>query len=160
MCPANMRRGVASGLRLAKELPATSAWTSSANRSASARQARAGAVSKEDGPGLSSRVFRKASESGVTEHRLQWQFEEHRSGNGIGAIRRSIADPELTIETDGGLHGRQTVEPHLAVPCFRGLLNDSGDQSTAQAGATKLGPHVQSLHLTDPGLERTQRHAT
>src|SRR3954467_3917706 len=104
MCPANMRRGVASGFRLAKELPATSAWTSSANRPASARQARAGAVSKEDGPGLSSRAFRKASDSGVTERRLQWQFKEHRPGNGIGRILRPASEPELTIETESCLH--------------------------------------------------------
>src|SRR3954471_3884083 len=104
MCPANMRRGVASGLRLANELPATSPWTASANRSASARQARAGAVSKEDGPGLSSRLFRKASDSGVTEHRFQWQFEERRSSHRIAAVWRSIPEPELTIKADGCLH--------------------------------------------------------
>jgi len=67
MCPANMSRGRPSGFRVAKELPPTSAVTESTSFSASALQIRAGAASNDEGPGVSSRDFRKASDSGVTE---------------------------------------------------------------------------------------------
>ena len=65
MCPANMSLGLPSGFNVAKELPPTSAWTESATFLASARQIRAGAASNEEGPGVSSNDFRKASDSGV-----------------------------------------------------------------------------------------------
>src|SRR5438552_11298376 len=65
MWPANITRGRPSGLSVANELPATSVSTLSAKRSASARQTRAGAASKADGPGVSRRDVRKASDSGV-----------------------------------------------------------------------------------------------
>src|ERR1041385_8742027 len=52
--------------RAASELPFTSAHTSSANPSASARQRRAGAASKPDGPGASRRAVRNVSEASVS----------------------------------------------------------------------------------------------
>jgi hypothetical protein len=67
MCPANMTRGRPAPLSVANEFPATSARTSSAKRCASARHTRAGAASKAEGPGVSSRDLRKASDSGVMD---------------------------------------------------------------------------------------------
>src|SRR5438128_2374584 len=52
--------------RAASELPFTSAHTSSANPSASARQRRAGAASKPEGPGASRRAVRNVSEASVS----------------------------------------------------------------------------------------------
>src|ERR1041385_6610971 len=49
--------------RAARELPFTSAHTSSAKPSASVRQRRAGAASKPEGPGASRRAVRKAGEA-------------------------------------------------------------------------------------------------
>src|SRR5712692_10094207 len=64
MCPANMTRGTPSGFTVATELPVTSLVTRAANESASARHTRAGAVSNPEGPGVSRRGLRKASEAG------------------------------------------------------------------------------------------------
>ena len=58
MCPASIRRGFPFGFRAATELPCTSAQTSSAKPSASARHTRAGACSKPEGPAVSSSFFR------------------------------------------------------------------------------------------------------
>src|SRR5512143_2600672 len=71
MCPASITRGAAAPLSVAKELPLTSATTWSAKLSASARQARAGTVSYEEGPGESSSVFRNCSERGSMGRRVR-----------------------------------------------------------------------------------------
>src|SRR5437870_3593717 len=97
ICPANISRGVPSAFRMAKEFPATSASTASAKRWASALHARAGAVSKEEGPGVSSRVFRNAIDSGVTVRRGQWQLEKDRARNRVLPVRRDVAEPELPV---------------------------------------------------------------
>src|SRR6266540_4574787 len=61
MWPASMSRGAPWGLSAAMELPCTSAFTSSAKALNSSRQTRAGAVSKPEGPGVSSSRFRNSS---------------------------------------------------------------------------------------------------
>ena len=67
MWPASITRGRPPGFTIAYELPATSARTSSAKDCASFRHARAGAASKDEGPGVSSRDLRNARDSGVME---------------------------------------------------------------------------------------------
>src|SRR5207244_4768653 len=61
MCPASISRGLPLGFTTPTELPCTSALTSSAKRLTSSRHKRAGAVSNPDGPGASSKRFRKSN---------------------------------------------------------------------------------------------------
>src|ERR1043165_521955 len=62
MWPSSMIVGPPLGLTSAMLLPATSEVTTSAKVPASSRQTRAAGPSKPDGPGVSSRRFRNASE--------------------------------------------------------------------------------------------------
>src|SRR3954464_5534401 len=62
MCPSSMIVGLPFGFTSAMLLPATSDVTTSANVLASSRQTRAAGPSKPDGPGVSSRRLRNASE--------------------------------------------------------------------------------------------------
>src|SRR5512133_3897675 len=63
--PSSMIVGDPPGLTSAMVLPATSLVTLSANVDASSRQTRAAGASKPDGPGVSSKRLRNASEDGL-----------------------------------------------------------------------------------------------
>src|SRR3982751_4557352 len=95
MWPASMIVGDPPGFTVAMLLPATSPRTS-ANDRASSRQTRAGAVSKPDGPGVSRRRFRKASEG--------WEIIE-RSYCG----ERVARDEEVVIRGRAAAQGRYEV---------------------------------------------------
>ena len=173
MWPANMTRGRPPGFRVAKELPATSARTSSASGSASARQTRAGAASKAEGPGVSSRDLRKASDSGVmaalSEGQSREAFvvyparssssQESGTGYGIVPVRRDLLEAEREIETLRRAHRGQGVEPHAPVARVARLAHGPLGQPAAPAAPARRRPHVETLHLRDAGLERAEGDA-
>src|SRR5690242_6379683 len=156
MWPANMRRGRSPPLRLAKQFPATSASTESANFSASARQIRPGAASNDEGPGVSSSVFRKAIDSGVTEYRAQEQFEEQCGLYRVGPVGWYFGEPELPVQADGCFHARESIEAHPLVSGPPAFLDDPLYQQATHSDSPKCRADIQSLHLANPRLQRTQ----
>src|SRR5690242_735573 len=156
MWPANMRWGRSPPLRLAKEFPATSACTESANFSASARQIRPGAASNDEGPGVSSSVFRKAIDSGVTEYRAQEQLEEQCGLYRVGPVGWYVGEPELTVQVDRCFHARESIEAHPLVSGPPPFLDDPLYQEATHSGSPKCRADIQSLHLANSRLQRTQ----
>src|SRR6266571_3089649 len=86
MCPASMRRGVPFGLSAATELPCTSDVTWSVKPLTWSRHTRAGAVSKPEGPGVSSRRFKKSNVSSV----MVWT--PSREGCRVGGVQTMTED--------------------------------------------------------------------
>src|SRR5215208_4546189 len=152
MCPANISRGPPLPSSRAKEFPATSACTASANLSASARQTRAGAASNDEGPGVSSSRFRKAKESEFTraaQRKFQVQGARHR----VVTIGQNIAKTKPAVERDGHGHGGQAIEPHGSIAQGLADLNDPLYQHAPDSVRSDLRLYVQPLHLENQLVE-------
>src|SRR5215208_762781 len=96
MCPESITLGVPPAFRVAKELPILSPRTSSANFSASVRQALAAAPSLPLGPGVESRFFKSSYDASLMRSLLECRrvLEQQRArstgyqkSTGLGALR-------------------------------------------------------------------------
>src|ERR671914_2560107 len=156
MWPANITRGPPFPPTCASELPATSACTDWANRPASARQTRAGAASKAEGPGVSSSRLRNASDSAFTDRTVQLQLEKHRACDRVLPVRLDGMKAEPLVERDRGRHGWKGIQSHLAVAGFPRFPNDPFSQRAADLVRPESRADVQPLQLAVAGLQGPQ----
>src|SRR3954467_5715721 len=101
MCPSSMIVGLPLGFTSAMLLPATSEVTTSANALASSRQTRAAGPSKPEGPGVSSRRLRNASDDGESTG-----GEKRAGGRRSGGGKGSAPNREYPISDCQNTHSR------------------------------------------------------
>src|SRR2546428_12091248 len=83
-----------------------------------------------------------------------------RAGDGVFAVGRDVAEAQLAVEGDCGLHERgDGVEPYAAV-ADRARLGERGQgEGAAQTVAAETGRDVQALHLGHGSVPLVQADA-
>src|SRR5687767_357985 len=149
MCPSSMIVGDPCGLTTAMLFPATSELTSCANVFASSRQTLAGADSKPEGPGVSSRRFRKAIEESFSIAGGKCGSAGAPPGQGVGG--HSLYGEQTRGNVPGSLSGRRPQD-WRAVRLYetRGALLPFVDRLPADEGRDNAGAeHVLGSHRHD-----------
>src|ERR1041385_3572451 len=136
----------------ARELPFTSAHTSSAKPSASVRQRRAGAASKPEGPGASRRAVRKVSEASISiGDPGTGQVRAGTPENGGPRAGRQPLSSELTSSPAGAIGGRHAV--------FKGNRAGGGGVGGERGGVRGgRGRHDESTAASASAAAARSRH--